>query len=169
MKAKHYVIPKGFHYCINFFPKIFKVAFLKSEEVKVVFTEESKYAIAEEECVNKLCGFCYGLFGVHKNSDRLGWAYNVVKDIFEIYSYSYDNGKLVKKVIDRVPVNTEVTYRLSVFFKDIDRYVSIRKDHGMKNISLRRYSKVTNKFGFTLGPYFGGKTRAPHKITIITL
>lgn len=176
---KEYKVLKGWHYCCNFFPYIK----LKSEiytglkyfvyENKLVkFTEDSKYDIDEPSAVNKLFGLCYGLFGVHKNSDRLGWRYNKETDLFDIYMYSYVDGVLYKECITSVKSGEMYYYSLEVTFSD---------DMNKRNVVINfapycEPCKIIKEVTYTanhrfcliaeLGLYFGGNTPAPKTIKV---
>lgn len=165
MNTKTYKIYKGCHYS-NFFPK-----FLLPYESGImgnfiVFDDSCKYEIDEASCVNKLFGFCFG-FGVHKNSIRFGWTYNKETNNIYIWIYTYINGHLTKEKVFSCDVGESHFYRIE--------YVRLNKTHGTYLVSmkiddeyvLKELPVVSDSFFLTtLGPYFGGNTRAPHKIKI---
>lgn len=161
----NYFIPKGFHYCINFIPCI-QITRSYTLTKNVTFDPSMKYKVTEPSGVNKLFGKCYGLFGVHKESDRFGWCYDDVANEFKIYSYSYHNGRLIKDCIFRINAEdtTELTLTLRVDFIDDARYV--RYFINSEYVSRSYYSNSYSSLMFGLGPYFGGNDPAPKNITL---
>ena len=160
---KTYTIPKFCHYS-NFFPKFYC---LNKPQIKltwkVKFTESCKYEINEKSCVNKLFGFCFGL-GVHKNSLRFGWTYNKETNNIFIWHYDYSKGRLMKLKLYSCDINEEHEYKV-ILRKQNNDYIGGLVIDGNEE-SAMRFENITSKFITTLGPYFGGETRAPHKIII---
>lgn len=185
--SKNYIIPKGFHYS-NFIPwfKCIKGSF--EIERTIVFTDSCGYEIDEPSCVNKLFGFCFGMFGVHKNSARFGWTYDKGHGVIKLWKYVYEGGKLEKEVIEDVQIGEPITLKLYVeqikpvnitkwrFDKDTNDIVetdnSIHTNYCVNFVVNNHticywYIPTDIKYIVTLGPYFGGKTKAPHCIRII--
>lgn len=162
---KHYTILKNLHYS-TFIPKlcIFKDNFEISQVCK--FDESCKYIISEDSCVNKLFGFSFGLFGVHKNSIRYGWLYNNEENKFFIYRYCYIDGKLNKHIIFDCNVNEYHIYKISIT-KDLCGQYHIHFIIDEIEKYTYKINKVTNKLLLTLGFYFGGNTRAPHTMKLM--
>lgn len=159
--TKKYTILKGFHYS-NFFPRFFLLTDLMSQKGTIVFDESCKYEIEEESCVNKLFGYCFG-FGVHKNSARFGWTYNKEMNEIFIWKYVYVNGKLYKNKIFSCEINLEHNYCL----RSSKNGNKVHVEFIIDNEVLDRVDIPSSSFFVTtLGPYFGGHTRAPHKIVI---
>ena len=162
-----YTILKGCHYS-NFIPSFHKIEDSLFFTNTFSFDNSCKYEIDEPSCVNKLCGFCFGLFGVHKNSIRFGWTYEKETNLIYIWSYFYKNGKLHKKKIfscdfDDGHIYTIELHRISSKFgKYKFRFLIDAKEIG-------DFEEIQSNSCFvtTLGPYFGGNTRAPHKMKII--
>ena len=160
------VILKGFHYS-NFLPWFYcidnrnKLCISK----RITFTESCKYNIEEKSCVNKLFGFCFGL-GVHKNSVRFGWSYDSNTDKFIIWKYIYKNGKLDKRQIwTCCNVNEEYDFTIEVNrTANKDTYQLFFM---IDNVLMESDTITSDKcFITTLGFYFGGNTKAPHKMYI---
>lgn len=168
---KTYKIYKGCHYS-NFLPRIqllSKVSYM-SQSGCIVFDESCKYEIDETSCVNKLFGFCFG-FGVHKNSIRFGWTYNAATNQIYIWKYFYISGKLEKEKIFACEVGEANFYEILVNKSNNaeNEYLITLKINNKKVYPLDDYyTKIqSNKcFITTLGPYFGGNTRAPHTMKI---
>ncbi len=158
-----YKIKKGRHYS-NFIPSFICLSDLKVISRDFKFTESCKYEIEEKSCVNKLFGFCFG-FGVHKNSARFGWTYNKETNKIDIWCYFYNDGKLTKKSVFESDINKSHTYEFMINKYDKNKYkVFFIIDSQVKqNITFESKIPLIT----TLGPYFGGNTRAPHDIEII--
>lgn len=163
---KKFTILKNCHYS-NFFPGIRLTREWWSIEKVFRFDQSCKYEIEEESCVNKLFGFCFGLFGVHKNSVRFGWTYNKLVNSIYIWSYYYKNGKLNKKKVFSCNTNEYHTYKIEInrISKSLGNYTfRLLVDN---NVVLDFQELQSNEtFITTLGPYFGGHTRAPHKMIV---
>lgn len=168
---KTYTIHKGCHYS-NFIPRIqllSQVNYL-SHHGCIVFDESCKYEIDEASCVNKLFGFCFG-FGVHKNSVRFGWTYNAPTNQIYIWKYFYIDGQLEKEKIFACEVGEAHFYEIKVDKANNDEgtyFITLKIDNQkVYPVNYLYDAMKSNKcFITTLGPYFGGKTRAPHAMKI---
>ena len=168
---KAYKIYKGCHYS-NFFPRIqliYQVNHL-SQGGRIVFDESCKYEIAEASCVNKLFGFCFG-FGVHKNSVRFGWTYNAPTNQIYIWKYFYIDRKLEKEKIFACEVGEQHFYEIIVnksYNAENKYFITLKIDNQKVYPVDNFYSTIQSDSCFitTLGPYFGGNTRAPHTMKI---
>lgn len=167
MKIKTYTILKGCHYsnfipCLKFIDDEMKFQSIYS------FDKSCAYSISEKSCVNKLFGFCFG-FGVHEDSVRFGWTYNEDIDKIVIWKYIYDKGILHKHNLCNISLNTEHTFTIKLrragaaenyrFMYVVDLYI----DGYLYDVHTLSSNKLILT---TLGPYFGGNTRAPHKMKI---
>ena len=140
-----------------------------SQGGNIIFADNCKYEIDEKSCVNKLYGFCLGLFGVHKNSIRFGWTYNKETDNIDLWKYVYSDGKLTKKVIASCKTGEEHSYLIEGWIckdenNDTVYDIRFRLDGNKIDTAIVKSNKW---FAWTLGPYFGGNTKAPHKINIL--
>lgn len=164
-KIKEYIIRKGWHYS-NFFPRIFCITDMVKQKGNICFTESCRYDIDEASCVNKLFGFCFG-FGVHKNSVRFGWTYNKETENIYVWEYVYMDGKLTKLKSFSCEIGELHDYEITMYNRPDAYYVMLNID-GREESGIRfSKDKKLPKFVTTLGPYFGGNTRAPHDIKII--
>lgn len=163
MKNIH--ILKGCHFS-TFLPRIIKTNELFKKSIKIKFDESCKYIIDEHSCVNKLWGFCNGLFGVHKDSWRFGWTYDINEDKINIWVYIYNSGKLTKKIIYKLDFDKE--YELTIEFKKFDK-TSYLINFNINSELISQYyisEFKMKKYLLELGFYFGGKSKAPHNIRI---
>lgn len=192
-------IKKGRHYGTPFpFPKCLKKFKLDLGTVKInketnelenrkvywdtkwlSFDESIRYFLGAEDQsdVNKLFGFSYGYH--HKNSDRIGFRYNIENSNVQLILYSYSNGhRLPSMIVGTVEVNEPFTISLRVELLDDKRIVSTKLVH-LKQDMTREYANTksftiniddtTSKnkfFKYSLGLYFGGNNVAPHDIII---
>ena len=173
---KKLFIPKGFHRPLRLLP-----AFLRCRPViygkhgkygivemskRIMFTESCKYSLdkGDQTDWNKLFGFCFGFFGIHKNSVRAVWRYNPKSDLIEIALYYYKNGKRDYKICSAIPVNS-LCY-ITLIYEDFPKkiYLSVT---GVESKSVTVSVKLPiKKHVFGCGLYFGGNRRAPPNITI---
>jgi hypothetical protein len=157
-------ILKGFHYS-NFIPSI-KIARNKLKLTrKFTFNESCMYRIEEDSCINKLFGFSFGLFGVHKNSVRFGWKYDTVNFEIDIYRYVYRDGILRKSLLHFVEFDEEFTVSFE-FERLIDSSWNIAMYINDEFIGRECFGSNLPKLLLTLGFYFGGNSRAPHTMHI---
>ena len=168
---KTYKIYKGCHYS-NFFPRIQLISQVNKllQSGNLVFDESCKYEIDESSCVNKLFGFCFG-FGVHKNSVRFGWTYNAPTNQIYIWKYFYIDGKLEKEKIFACEVDEPHSYEILVnksYNAENKYFITLKIDNQKVYPVDNFYSTIKSDKCFitTLGPYFGGNTRAPHTMKI---
>ena len=135
---KEYVIKKGKHYSgFRFRP------FIKCKEITVAvkFTDSCRYlgnTVEMSEQLNKLVGF--GSIFHHKNSIRIAWRYNPIKDKVELFIYEYLRGERMESQFDEMRIG--------------------------QTKKLRLKSRKAYWFGKFLFFYFGGKYPAPHDMKI---
>lgn len=131
---------------------------------RVKFDESAVYKIDESSCVNKLFGFCFGIMGVHKMSCRIGWSCNPEGKI-NIYAYEYISGTLDKHLLATVNTGEWHDYTIR-FANDSTADIAEYSIDGESKYSKLILGCTYSNWVFGLGPYFGGHTKAPHKITI---
>lgn len=132
------------------------------------FTDSCKYNLGNEDQLdwNKLYGVSFGIFGIHKNSVRFAWRYNLVTHKIEIGAYWYLDGfRNYHKLCD-VEINDIINFKLtflhdSVVFTVLDDLTTIGK------YVLYLNENVLRKQKFECGIYFGGNRRAPQEIEIV--
>lgn len=160
---KKYTIHKNCHYS-NFIPSFKWCNNVISLRKTFKFTDSCAYHITEKSCVNKLFGFCFG-FGVHTNSFRFGWTYNKADEIVHIWKYVYENKKLHKEEIYKVKLLEAHEYLIIVNKIQNNEYqIELIIDDSVVSKTIFLNSKWP--FISTLGPYFGGNSRAPHTMDI---
>lgn len=159
---KKYIIYKNCHYS-TFIPKIKCLKNLKyvRNEYYISFDESCRYDIAEKSCVNKLFGYSFGLFAIHKNSCRFGWTYNKDIDKIEIWLYTYKDSKLKKSKISTCDFNKEYYFSIRTMLNTNETIYNFNNEI-LEVVDTNTDSKII----LTLGFYFGGNTRAPHKMHI---
>lgn len=126
----------------------------------VMFTDTCRYDIGKEDQgdINKLFGIGYWPHH-HHNSVRFGWGYAGDDDI-AIYAYWYLNGERASKYLGYVKIGMRHTFVLMPSVKSHNLQVQGRGIACTVPVPGSRY-------GYHLGPYFGGNKTAPHDITIL--
>ncbi len=126
----------------------------------VMFTDSCMYDIGKEDQgdINKLFGIAYWPHH-HQNSVRFGWNYLKGDDI-NIHAYWYRDGLRYSKYIGTVKIGMRHTFVLMPSVKSHNLQVIGRGIAYTLPVPGSRY-------GYHLGPYFGGNKTAPHDITIM--
>lgn len=163
---KDYTIKAGRHRPCTIIPaclhNISRVSANQTIAKTVTFTSSCRYRLdgADQHDWNKLFGFCYGIDGIHKNSARLVWRYNIAKDRIEIASYCYVEGtRCVTRLASlrlNIPIKMEIVRHGSMVSFYIDDEFYDLEERFPKNRLLT----------FGCGLYFGGNRTAPQDITI---
>lgn len=164
---KKHIIFKGFR---RSFP--FKIVGLNKIDDYIYkrsfkFTDSCKYNLKTEDQMdwNKLYGVSFGIFGIHKNSVRFTWRYNLTTEKIELGVCWYLEGyKNYYKICD-VEINDIINFKLtflydSIIFTILDDLVPIGK------YVLYFNENILNKQKYECGMYFGENKRAPQTITI---
>lgn len=168
MKKKKHIIFKGFRRPFPFrivgLNKIDDYIYQKSFK----FTESCRYNLYTEDQMdwNKLYGVSFGIFGIHKNSVRFVWRYNLTKQDIEIGAYWYIDGYRNYYKLCNIEINDTVNFKLtflhdSIVFTVLDDLIPIGK------YILYMDENILRKQKYECGIYFGGNRRAPQKIKII--
>lgn len=126
----------------------------------VVFTDSCIYTINKQDQgdINKLFGIAYWPHH-HQNSVRFGWNYLNGDDI-NIHAYWYRDGLRYSKYIGTVKIGMRHTFVL----------MPSNNSHNLQVIGRGIAYTVPvpgSRYGYHLGPYFGGNQVAPHDITIM--
>jgi hypothetical protein len=126
----------------------------------VTFNSSCRYVIGEENQpdINKLFGIGY-LPWHRKNSVRIGWNYNFVSDVINIWAYWYEDGKRHTEFIRTVNINQ--TYRMVILMPRVAKCHIIKINDHWHTVPMKQ-----RKFGYALGLYFGGDMTAPHDIHV---
>lgn len=126
----------------------------------VLFTDSCMYTIDKQDQgdINKLFGIGYWPHH-HQNSVRFGWNYLKADDI-NIYAYWYRDCLRYSKLIGTVKIGMRHTFVIMPSEKWHNLQVQGRGIACTVPVPGSRY-------GYHLGPYFGGNQVAPHDITIM--
>jgi len=137
--------------------------FSNSANYKVKFFDNCKYISiipTNQGDINKLYGFTEGFSGVHTNSARFGWSYNLTTEKIDLYSYCYVNSLRISLLIGSVAINETVNLSLVrerstyKFYVNSELKNTVPKKSGLPYMSVKCY------------PYFGGDEVAPYDINI---
>lgn len=129
----------------------------------LTFESSNKYRlpVADQDDVNKLFGISLGR--VHMNSARFGWKYVPETGMFHLYGYYYRNGvRDFQFICECSPYRK---YYLTLKVRPYNYSFEVSYPNGFKRLLIvDRYDK--KKWGWILGPFFGGNRPAPNTMTI---
>lgn len=115
---------------------------------------------------NKLGGLCLGILGIHKDCFRFVWRYNLKTKKMEIAAGMYCNGARTFNRITAIDLGEEMTYTLELKkLENNELEINFMCSNG-KSYTTTYKIKRNPCLIFTLGLYFGGNQRAPHKLII---
>jgi hypothetical protein len=160
-------ILKNWHYAINQLP--FLPVYVKKHKTVTriyQFTDSCRYSIDEPSCVNKLFGWSIGMH--HTNSVRVGWSYDNQTEMIQLWSYYYIGGKLEKKKLCQVNIDEDVKISIASSVVYLHGKNTICYDIFINDrvLDMKITDEKIKSFGYTLETYFGGESKAPHKILI---
>lgn len=171
--CKKKTIFKGFHRPIGLPAFLFPMGYAKdlktiSLKKTVKFYPSCAYDLqsGKQGDWNKLYGVCFGITGIHKNSIRFGWRYNAKKNTVELCSIVYDKGIPSRKYLSEhdLPLNAEANFEIkySITPRGNLEFKFIVND---QCADTGHIENLPTNFYFGCGFYFGGTSRAPHKIS----
>ena len=109
---KRYKILKGWHYAFILFRRLGGWSYNKKTfNIKFILSKECYWSPKrnpDDGDINKLIGLSFGVFGIHKDSLRLGWRPDFNDEgMIEILGYVYDmaSKEIIKRHITTVSVN----------------------------------------------------------------
>lgn len=151
-----YKIQKGQHYSNSFY-QLFK----KSElNFAAIFDNSAIYTCADSNnqgATNKLYGFSDGYFDHHSNSARFSWRW--FENKLQIYMYCYRNKVRTSKHLTDIELNKVYVYKIRITPK-----YYVFSLNGVTDSLKRDWNYKQTRY--LLYPYFGGKEKASHDITI---
>lgn len=167
---KRLIFIKGLNTCLT---QPFSIpAAINNMELEFEFTESCKYVLPgdEQDDINKLCGFAFGLMPknwggnwirpAHWNSMRIGWRWNPKIEKIELFFYWYENGIMYFEKAGETETNKKV-------------FVWLLKHENVFTASINAQSGFAQKkhdskenIGWMLPAYFGGSELCSQKIII---
>ena len=146
-----------------------RIVFHKSNEFSIVcmFDESCRYSFTDkrsEIAINKIFGYSFGYYH-HNNSFRLGWRCK--EGQIEILAYWYIKHKHFSKHLffvnpgKRFFINVKTDYK-----KVVISYLVDGSELSTKEILFNPDKVNLKRWGYINYPYFGGKQKAPHDMTI---
>jgi hypothetical protein len=155
-----FTIDKGSHY-----KRPFRWRLLTKNSIRamVITSKTMNYNSEKNRWVNKIFGFSGGWH--HKwHSARFGWRPSITGKTIEIIAYVRDSKKIVDYVLCRVHANTKL--ELEIIDKKNGYIFNVNGNKHKESLFIP--TKVRNKvwLRYMLFPYFGGRVKAPHNITI---
>lgn len=165
---KKQTILREFHRPLALLPafmreKLHDLSDMKWMTKDVIFDESCRYSLGLKDQYdwNKLFGWCYGIFGIHRNSIRVAWRYNDESEMIEVGLYMYVDG------FRFYPLRTlklEIGKKYHMTLENNCDMVMLKVDgYPVEEILV---AFPTEKRTYTCGLYFGGNRRAPHTMTI---
>lgn len=166
---KRQLILKGFHRPLSLIPPFLRRPKKTDCDIyinkRIIFTDSCRYSLdgGDQDDWNKLFGFCFGIFGIHKNSARAVWRYVPESDHIEIALYTYINGERDYQICTSVPINSICTIDLSYNRQENSLRLHVG---GVYCYLITRIVSFPDKPVFGCGLYFGGNRHSPHNIMI---
>jgi len=163
---------KGFHRPIGLPAFLAPMGFLRKKlnytfKRKVTFFENCAYDLknGKQGDWNKIYGACFGLFGIHKTSVRFGWRYSIPKNCIELCTIAYINGKPFRDYLPLcdLELGESKELRINVYIDDY-KFLHVQFYVGKQLVKVLCW-QIKPRFYFGCGFYFGGESKAPHKIT----
>jgi len=178
METKTKKIKKGRHFACGLPAFLDGMGIVRNAEViyskNIMFDESCKYILEGKDAVNqpawsKLCGFCLGLRGIHRDSFRFGWRYDPEKKgMIEIAALIYNGGKVVREYAWDVVIGYK--YRFNIMYLEAVHEVVfwVRDAYGCEVAKDKSYKVEVPKsrLRFGCGFYFGGRSKAPNDMEI---
>lgn len=148
---------------------LLRTGFSRTISKKVRFLDNCSYEIdpKKQGDWNKLFGVCFGITGIHRNSIRFGWRYNIADDVIELCVITYNNGEHKMDHIKGEDIRLNQYVNLSLTFT-VNPNGDVTADFSVNGRTVRTVymGVIAEMFYFGCGLYFGGKTRAPHKMQV---
>lgn len=136
----------------------------------ITFTQESKYDLDDvddhdQADINKGFGIA-SLSGVHKNSIRIGWNYNLELGVFVLYWYRYLNGVRTHDKLTVASTGRELYCQIAKKPGNFNIRVwdPFNSEYDICNIDIER-GKISG-VSLLLGPYFGGDKTPVSRVVI---
>lgn len=165
---------KGFHRPIQLPAFLSPMGFLVTDKYytfsrKIKFHENCAYNLKTDKQYdwNKLFGVCLGIRGIHKNSIRFGWRYNIFKNSIELCTIVYKDGEKPQRTLIQdadLLLGGEATFTIKMH---INPYGVLEYAFHLNNmlVSNGNLGVMGCLMYFGCGFYFGGESKAPHKIS----
>ena len=159
-----YTILKNWHYSFPLYPLL-----VSNNEIKrkVIIPKDAwfKKVNADDEDINKLFGVSFGLFGIHKNSFRVGWKPSIRKFEIELYVYYYNNeNKHTSQYL--TSIYTSYHYNIAIRWDSNNMFAV---DIDGENYFMRRLAINKNCPMFFCRPYHGGNNKAKNKYSLAVM
>lgn len=155
-KMQTYTIDPFKHYS-NSIPKVSQINTNKGIEGVFQFTRESIPSVTHDQ-INKLVGYTVGAKA--DNSVRIGWIYNPVDHVFDLYMYLHHNKAIIWQYIASALLDEKVPYK--IYLVNHEPVIEIDQ---VKAEGEQKYAFDVDK-GYILVPYYGGQFAAPNTIKI---
>lgn len=136
---------------------------------KVQFLANCAYIINKDkqDDWNKLFGVCFGIKGIHQNSIRFGWRWSIAKQMIELCTIEYRNDIATREYMRDCDMALGGTAEFEIKYKMCaDGIIRYEFYFNGTKCCESFVDKVGALCYFGCGLYFGGKSTAPHKISV---
>ncbi len=170
-KYNAYVIKKGKHYCSATWERLI-ICNRSSMFFRVMFSNGASYILQDkndQKDINKLYGLGWGLRGPTYNSLRVGWRFDPVTNLVELFTYVHDaNRGFIYYALGKVSLLEE--FEIRIYIDKGSRHavnVMLKRNDANKNTVNRHvFVERIPYLKYRLFPYFGGNQTAPENIKI---
>lgn len=134
---------------------------------ELLFDESCEYMLGSEDQYdwNKLYGWSFGIDGIHENSIRLVWRYNLQEKCVEVAPYAYIDGKRLLPTKDQI-VKVKIGEKISTSIEVLDNHAKVMITTDKARFYNYTYNDCHYKVLFGCWFYFGGDSTPLHDITI---
>lgn len=154
-----YTIFKNWHYSL---PPIIPIYYNKNiVEYDIILANNiwHEQRNSDDNDISKIVGVCYGIFGMRKNSIRIGFKRSIHKNIIDIYLYLHENSKKHTAIFLQNKYIEEDNNKLTIKLYGLQQsQLSVYIDN---HRVFQRYNDVKKqKLMFGAKPYEGGDNKA---------
>lgn len=132
----------------------------------VTFSFDCKYDLGgdDQDDHNKLFGIGY-FIGIHQESARFGWRYDLQKNKFILSAYCYVNGQRITRDLCEI-FATKKYLLVLIAHHDFYEFSIVQWDnkYPLGSYTIPRWRQY--KWSYPLGLYFGGNRKAPQEMNI---
>jgi hypothetical protein len=116
----------------------------------------------------KLPGITFTPWFTHGNTAMVGWRYNMQKDSFELNTYFHQRGGTFFKDNPHLCVAPNETFETEIKLDYATKEIttSIITPRGTLSETRRYHFKRFQPWAVFIHPFFGGTTKAPHRVVL---
>ena len=135
---------------------------------RAVTFEELKFFEEDQLDWLKLPGITFTPWFTHGNTAMVGWRYNMQKDSFELNTYFHQRGGTFFKDNPHLCVAPNETFETEIKLDYATKGIttSIITPRGTLSETRRYHFKRFQSWAVFIHPFFGGTTKAPHRVVL---